>query len=189
MQQACRNHQETLMLDVMGELSDHRLRRTWEAHLERCAPCRVERQRLVRLFATMRASAAPPELSGAEAALMGGRVLRELRRPADRRVGAGRSLRLAPAMAAAGVMIIVAAAGYFFQDQFFGSGKVADLRLEEQLPLQDVEVIKQLDFLKSLDTIEKLVQVVDSDLSPGTAPNAEETPQAHEVRSDATEIA
>ncbi|MFO7708223.1 MAG: hypothetical protein R6V84_08610 [Desulfobacterales bacterium] len=177
------------MLDAMGELSDHRLRRTWEAHLEACTPCRVERQRLVRLIASMRESAAPPELSGAQATLMAGRVLRELRRPADRRVGAGWRLRLTPAMAAAGVMIILAAVGYFSRDQFFGSEKVADLRLEEQLPLQDVEVIKQLDFLKSLDTIEKLVQVVDPDLSPGAAPNAEETPQAHEVRSDATEIA
>jgi hypothetical protein len=186
---ACRNHQETLMLDVMGELSDHRLRRTWEAHLEGCVPCRAERQRWVRLLAAMRASAAPPALSGAEASLMAGRVLRELRRPAERRPDAGWRWRWVPAMAAASVMILLAASGYFFRDRFFGSDKMADLRLEEQLPLQDVEVVKQLDFLKSLDTIEKLVQVVDTDATPDGAPSGEENPQALEVRGHAAETA
>jgi hypothetical protein len=183
--QACRHHHENLVLDAMGELNDHRLRRTWEAHLEGCAPCRAERQRLVRLLAALRVSAAPPELSGAEADLMMGRVLRELRRPA----GAGWRLRFAPAMVAASVMVVVVVAGYFFQDRFFGSEKMADLRLEERLPLQDVEVVKQLDFLKSLDTIEKLVHVVDSDLTPGETPSGDENPQAHEGRRHAAEIA
>lgn len=187
--QACRNHQEVLMLDAMGELNDHRLRRTWQAHIEGCASCRAERERLVRLFARMRLSAAAPELTGAEASLLAGRVLRDLRRPARQRWGAGWRLRLAPAMAAASAVVVIAAGGYFFLDRFFVSEKMADLRFEEQLPLQDVEVIKQLDFLKNLDTIEKLVQVVDSDETPGGAPPAADPPQAHEARSDATQIA
>lgn len=189
MQQACRNHHETLMLDAMGELSDRRLRRMWDSHLEECAPCRAERQRLVRLLATMRAAAVPPELSGSEAGRIAGRVLSGLRRTSERPVGVGWRLRVAPAMAAAGLMVIVVAAGYYLQDHFFGSDKMADLRLEEQLPLQDVEVVKQLDFLKNLETIERLVQVVDSDLAPDGLPKAEENPHALEVRRHGAEIA
>lgn len=181
--QACRGHQETLMLDAMGELSDQRLRRSWEAHLEGCSACRAEKQRLVRLLGQMRESAAPPELSGAEAHFMAGRVLREMRRPSGRRVGGGWPLRFAPAMAAAGMLVFVAAAGYFFQDRFFESEKIADLRIEDQLPSQDAEVIKQLDFLKTMDTIEKLVHVVDLDSPPEGTPAGEEPSHTQGARS------
>jgi hypothetical protein len=183
MQQACRNHHETLMLDAMGELNDHRLRRTWKAHLEACAPCRAERQRLVRLLATMRAAAVPPELSGAESGRMAGRVLSGLRPTSPRPVSLGWRWRMAPAMVAAGLMVIVAAAGYYLQDRFFESEKTADLRIEDQLPSQDAEVIKQLDFLRTMDTIEKLVHVVDLDSPPEGTPAGEEPSHTQGARS------
>jgi hypothetical protein len=120
---------------------------------------------------------------------MAARVLSGLRPAATRPVGLGWRLRTAPAMAAAGLMVIVAAAGYYLQGHFFDSGKMAELRLEEQLPLQDVEVVKQLDFLKHLDTIEKLVQVVDLEPAPEGLPKVEDNPHALEVRRHGAEIA
>ncbi len=180
MQQACRIHLETLILDATGALNDDGLRRQWETHLEACSACRAERGRLIRLLGKMRDTAAPAELSGAEAHRMAMGVLRKLRQPTERRMG---GLRPWLAPAAAGLVLLVAASGYYFQDHFSGKEKMADLRIEDQVPLQDVEVIRQLDFLRNWDTIEKLVHAVDVEPASGGAPKEEDPGQAHGARS------
>jgi hypothetical protein len=73
-----------------------------------------------------------------------------------------RRFRLVPVMAAACALIVIGLASYWMQDRFFGSGKGGDLTAGLQLPQQDLEVIKHLDLLKDLDTIEKLIHVVDT---------------------------
>jgi hypothetical protein len=72
--QACRNHNETLMLDVLDELTDSRVRRDWEVHLASCFGCRTEKARMLHLLGQVRASGSPPELSDAEAQRMVGSV-------------------------------------------------------------------------------------------------------------------
>ena len=72
--QACRSREETLMLDVLGEVTDPGERRSWTAHLAGCAGCRLERQRMMALLANLRAAGAPPELTPAGARSMALRV-------------------------------------------------------------------------------------------------------------------
>ena len=72
--QACRNHNETLMLDVLDELTDPRVRRDWEGHLASCLGCRTEKARMLHLLGQVRTSGSPPELSDAEAQRMAGAV-------------------------------------------------------------------------------------------------------------------
>jgi hypothetical protein len=179
--QACRIHHETLILEATGELNDDGLRQRWKAHLDVCPACRTEKERLTRLIGKMRDTATPDELSGVAAHLMAMRVLREVRRPDPRRRGSGWLPRFAPV----GVSLLVLVAGvvYYFQDHFPGTDKMADLRIEEQVPSQDIEVIRQLDFLRNLDTIEKLVHVVDAEPSPGGEPTSDDPGQTQGARS------
>ena len=173
--QACRNHNETLMLDVLGELTDPRVRRDWEGHLASCSGCRAEKARMLHLLGQVRASGSPPELSDAEAQRMAGAVCREIRNRPNRVSRFGWSFRLIPAIAAACVLIITVMAGYWFQDSFFGAGRVFELASEPQLAAPDLDVVKHLDLLRDMDTIEKLIQTVDipdNGLSPGE-PNPE----------------
>jgi hypothetical protein len=159
--QACRNHHETLMLDVLDELTDPRVRRDWEGHLASCSGCRTEKTRLLNLLGRVRASGSPPELSEAEAQRMTAAVSRKIRNRPGRVSGSGRSFRLLPALAAACVLFITVMAGYWWQEAFFGAERIADLSSEPQLEPPDLDVVKNLDLLRDMDTIEKLIQIVD----------------------------
>jgi len=160
MEKACRNQNETLMLDVLGELNDFRMRRAWEAHLRACDRCRGERARMLQLLGKMREAGAPPELSAAQADAMAGAVGWRLRNERLARLQKGdRRLRWVPALAAACALLVVAVFGYQLKDRWTrpegGGGISAELHAE------DLDVIKHLDLLKDMDTIEKLVHVVD----------------------------
>ena len=159
--QACCNHNETLMLDVLDELTDPRVRHDWGGHLASCSGCRVEKARMLHLLGQVRASGSPPELSDAEAQRMAGAVSRKIRNRPGRVSRSDWPVRLVPALAAACVLIITVMAGYWLQDSFFGAGRVADLASEPQLETPDLDVVKHLDLLRDMDTIEKLIQIVD----------------------------
>ncbi|HSO61754.1 MAG TPA: hypothetical protein VLR50_12040 [Desulfobacterales bacterium] len=159
--QACRNHNETLMLDVLNELTDPRVRRDWEGHLASCSGCRTERARMMHLLGQVRASGSPPELSDAAAQRMVIAVSREIGNRPGRGSRSGWPFRFVPALAAACVLVITVMAGYWFQDSFFGAGKVADIASAPQLEAPDLDVVKHLDLLREMDTIEKLIQIVD----------------------------
>jgi anti-sigma factor RsiW len=159
--QVCRNHNETLMLDVLDELTDPEVRRNWESHLTSCSGCRTEKAQMLHLLGQVRVSGSPPELSDAEAQRMAGAVNREILNRPGRVSRSGWSFRLVPAFAAACVLIITVMAGYRLQNSFFGAGRVSDLASEAQLELPDLDVVKHLDLLRDMDTIEKLIQIVD----------------------------
>jgi len=159
--QPCRNHNETLMLDVLDELTDPRLRRDWVGHLASCSGCRTEKARMLHLLGQVRTSGRPPELSDAEAQRMAGAISREIRNRPGRVSRLGWSFRLVPALAAACVLMITVLAGYWLQDSFFGTGKVAGIASTPQLEPSDLDVVKHLDLLRNMDTIEKLIQIVD----------------------------
>jgi hypothetical protein len=180
MQTACRNHSEILMLDVLGELHDSSVRRMWEDHLRACDGCLKERGRMLQLLGKVREAGMPPELpeerANSMAAAVGWRLKNERRAPSGK--AAGRRIRLIPALAAGCAFLVVIAVGYRLQDRFFGSPGKGNVPAE--LQAQDLEVIKHLDLLKDMDTIEKLNQVVDID-SDGQAPDqkAPETQGMH----------
>jgi hypothetical protein len=180
MQAACRNQNETLMLDVLGELHDSDVRRMWEEHLRACDGCRRERGRMLQLLGKVREAGMPPELPAAHAdsmaAAVGWRIRNE--RLAQSGKTTGRRFRLLPALAAGCAFLAMVAVGYRLQDRLFGPSGRGDVPAE--LQAQDLEVIKHLDLLKDMDTIEKLIHVVDID-SDGQAPDgkAPETQSMH----------
>jgi hypothetical protein len=167
MKSGCSHHSDTLMLDVLGEPMDLRLSRDWEHHLASCEACRREREQLVHVLGCVRRVGEPPALSARGADALANAVGWRLRNERLKAHAAPRRrLPLWRSLAAACALLVVVVFGYRAQEQFFPES-VADL--------QDIEVIKHLDLLREMDTIEKLVEVVDLDLTPG-GPAAEPAP-------------
>jgi hypothetical protein len=162
---ACKEFHESLMLDLLGE-PDPEKRKQWEKHLDGCGPCRLERTRLLRLIGKLKKSANPPELSETEVARFAQDISWKL---SNEKLQAGLKqqpratrLRRIPAMVA---LCILLAFGtllwYRAGDHFFESGQVDDQRAEMALPKQDLDVIRNLDMLKDMETIRTLVQTID----------------------------
>lgn len=159
MNNTCSHHSDTLMLDVLGEPMDPTLRRDWERHVASCEGCRREREQLANVLGCVRRVGEPPALSARQAEAMAGTVGWRLRNERLKaRETPRRRMPLWRPLAAACALLVVVALGYRAQEEFFPE-PVADL--------QDIEVIKHLDLLREMDTIEKLVEVVDLDLTPG----------------------
>jgi hypothetical protein len=183
MENACRTQNETLMLDVLGELNDPRMRRGWEEHLRDCDNCRRERSRMLQLLGKVREAGMPPEFSAAQMDAMARAVGWQLRnerlaRPQE----TGRRLRLVPALAAACALLVVVAFGYRFKDRWAGPEGGGEITAE--LPAEDLDVIKHLDLLKDLDTIEKLIHVVDIDLPPNGQTPDQSAPETQGMHRD-----
>jgi anti-sigma factor RsiW len=163
---ACPNHQETLWLDVYGEL-DPIERSAWERHLETCTGCREERQRLLGLLDLVRDEMDPPLLSPKKARALSWSIKRGLR---EQRATTrwwkgllGMPNRLIPALAA--VSLVIVALGWFAINKVQSPSSfqnLSGLKSEEQMIVKDLEVIDNLDFLEEMDTLRKLVQVVDN---------------------------
>jgi anti-sigma factor RsiW len=180
--QACLNYSETLMLDVLDELTDPPVRRDWVGHLASCSGCRTEKARMLQLLGQVRASGSPPELSNAEAQRMAGTINREIRNRPGRVSKSGGSFRLVPTLAAACVLILTVMAGYWLQASYFKAGRSVGLASEPQLAPQDQDVVEHLDLLRHMDTIEKLIQIVDIP-DNGQAPG-EPNPQTQGTQPD-----
>jgi len=181
MEKACRTQNETLMLDVLGELNDSRMRREWEGHLRACDSCRRERSRMLQLLGKVREVGMPPELSAAQMDAMAGAVGWRLRNERlSRPQKTGWRLRLVPALAAACALLVVVAFGYRFRDRWAGPEGGGEITAE--LQAEDLDIIQHLDLLKDMGTIEKLIHVVDVDPpQEGQAPDqpAPETQGMH----------
>ena len=163
---ACPNHQETLWLDVYGEL-DPMKRSVWERHLETCTGCREERQRLLGLFDLVRDEMGAPLLSPKKASALSWSIKRGLKeRLATARWWKGllgMPNRLIPAVAA--VSLIIVALGWFAINKVQSPTllqNLSGLKSEEQMVVKDLEVIDNLELLEEMDTLRKLVQVVDN---------------------------
>lgn len=160
METTCRHSNDTLLLDVLGELNDARLRDSWEKHLRGCVACRRERDRMLRLIGDVRRSGMPPELTPAQAQAMANAVGWRLKneRP-GRPEKTGRRLRLMPALAAACALFVAVFLGDRLTDRVFD--REGGDEISAELNVLDLEVINHLDLLKNLDTIERLIHVVD----------------------------
>ncbi len=169
--QACRHQNEVLMLDALGELNDPRMRRDWEDHLKACDGCRRDRARMLNLLGKVKQAGMPPELTAEQADVMAKAVgwrLRNERLAPPREVG--RRFRFVPVLATACAIVVAVVAGYHFQERLADPNNEMAMSTEF-MPPEDLEIIKYLDLLKDMDTIEKLIHVVDI---PDNVPGAEE---------------
>jgi len=180
--QACRNQNEILMLDVLGELHDPQLRRSWEGHLKACEGCRRERSRTLGLLGKVKQAGMPPELPARQADAMAKAIgwrLRNERLAPQRETG--RRFRLVPVLATACAIIVVALGGYRLQQHLSDSGNEMGISADLMLP-DDLDIIKHLDLLRDMDTLEKLMHVVDipDNGTPGTEQGTSETQGMHQ---------
>jgi hypothetical protein len=176
MKTTCSRQNDALMLDVLGEPMDPMLRREWEDHLAACEGCRRERAELVHVLGRVRNAGEPPALSARQADAMVNAVGWRLRNERlQSHAAPRRRITVWRSLAAACALLVVVALGYRAQEHFFPE-PVADL--------QDIEVIKHLDLLREMDTIERLVEVVDLDLTPAGQPQDQQAPDTEQGSRD-----
>jgi hypothetical protein len=156
------------MLYVYGEL-DTTATKAVENHLEICEACRYEAERLLRLLGKLRDSAALPELSAEEVKSLVTNIKRKLNNKHGetwwrRYLDYGPS-RMIPAIATACVLIFTAGIIGYVKLSETNEFQLFSRQQKEELILSngDLELLKNLDFLKELDAIQKLSRVVDLD--------------------------
>jgi hypothetical protein len=172
---ACQDKKSSIMLDVYGELNAE-ARARLQQHLEICEGCRKEKQHMLELIGKTRATMEPPKLSATEAKRMTNAIIWKLNHVRPLKwwspIFSYRPSRVIPALAAAGILIVIASIiGYniFTVDPQYHS--TASLQAEQLSP-QDLEIIQNLDLLRDMEAIQKLVQAVGPSLPNAPAENS-----------------
>ena len=164
--EACHNQKKNLVLLAYGEL-DPNADKEVQNHLAMCEFCRSEYQRLVSLLGNIRNAASLPELSAKQVNSLVTNIQWKLKvRKKEkwwRRYLDFRPAYMIPAIAAACILIITAGIiGYLKSNDTNAFQPVAVQQNEElRLSDKDLEIVKNLEFLKEMDAIQKLSQVVD----------------------------
>lgn len=164
--EACHNQKKNLVLYAYDEL-DSNYAKEVENHLAVCEFCKSEYRQLVSLLGNIKEAAASPELSPKQVNSLVTNIKWKLNRKGNdkwwRRYMDHRPARLIPAVAMACILIVVGGiVGYVKmhetnQPQPFAEQRNQDLMLSDK----DLEIVKNLEFLKEMDAIQKLSQVVD----------------------------
>jgi anti-sigma factor RsiW len=161
----CQDFQETLLLDVYGELAPPE-REAWERHLGVCEGCRRERERLHQFLRQLKEAMPAPSLSPEKARALADSILKELKTEGGKKWWKASFWRfpnrLVPAIAAVCLMILVL--GWLSMREvktpsIFQAG--TNLNSEQQMIAKDLEVIRNLELLEEMEVLEKLVRVVD----------------------------
>ena len=164
--EACDYLKENLTLYVHGAL-DPDTGQEVKDHLELCAGCRLEWQRLLLILEKLKECSAVPELSTQEVKSLVASITRKLnikqKLPWWRQYPDFRSWRLIPAVATACILIItVTIIGYVNLNKTNAIAPVS-LNQNEELILsdKDLELLDNLELLREMDAIQKLSRVVD----------------------------
>jgi len=172
----CSDYQEMLLLDVYGGLNPAE-RHLWEKHLSTCEPCRKEKEQLVRLVQTIKTALPTPTLSPDKVTDHVRAIRGKLREEADlpwwRQISFRLPQRLIPALTTACLLLIIMS--WFGLKEFKKFGILStspQSTSEEQINRNDLEVIENLEFLKEMKDVEKLVKHLDKTdpQSPSTQP-------------------
>lgn len=176
----CSDYQEMLLLDVYGELNPAE-RPAWENHLNACEHCRKEKGQLLRLLQTIKTALPTPTLSPDKIAEQVRSIQWMLREEANlpwwRKVLFRLPQRLIPALTTACLLLIIM--GWFGLKEFKKFGILStspQTTFEEQINRNDLEVVENLDFLKEMEDVEKLVTHLDK-----TEPHSLSTQQKDNV--------
>ncbi|MBN1103536.1 MAG: hypothetical protein JXL84_09015 [Deltaproteobacteria bacterium] len=179
---ACPQYRENLLLDAHGEL-DPKAASLWEDHLQTCAACREERDRMLRLLQQMKGSMQAPPLSPGRSEMLVRTVQAGLSRTSEERSSAGwqlftRPTRMAPALAAlCGLVLVV----FFLRPGTPPAPLPLRTPTEQktlgEFPAREVEILRHLELLQHLDTVQKLVHILDGTdddpQGPATAPTTQ----------------
>jgi anti-sigma factor RsiW len=173
---SCPEREETLWLDVLGELSAEAAL-GWQAHLQQCQGCRREREIAQQDMEHVSTAAAAPLLTSDQRRDITTAVAAGLKRNRFTFCrgllltgGMGRSWSTAVAVSIA--LVLFAWIGYH---AFYQSPKTADRQLftavspqiEEMHLVEDLELISNLELLEEISTLQKLVQLEEEQaLSP-----------------------
>lgn len=171
--QACSNRMEILMMDVHGEL-DPGDRVDWEHHLETCQGCRRERDRMLNTIREMKEAMKVPELPPERAEALISALRREVGGASKghwwRKTFFGERVGMIPALATACILFVIL--GFYGYRMLMVPTELQFVRDHSgvgQSMQQDFDVIANLELLRSMDAIEKLVTIVDDKKGRGPA--------------------
>ena len=162
----CHNEKKNLVLHAYGEL-DANSGKEIENHLASCKFCRAEYQQLLSLLGNLKETVSSPELTPKQVNSLVTNIKWELKDRKKtkwwRRYLDLRPVQMIPAIATACILIIAAGIiGYLKTNDTNGFQPIAGQQGEElMLSDTDLEIVKNLEFLKEMDAIQKLSQVVD----------------------------
>jgi len=163
----CREWQETLWLDVHGELSPQ-VRLEWEKHLEGCRPCYEERTQLLHLLKNVNEAVPEPSLSHEDAGALYNTITGKLKDEQRGKARRGKSFfggynKPIYALAACCLLILVFGwIGLKGPQQTTRIGTISDLGGQEQVIVREIDLLENLELLEEMDTLEKLDQVLRS---------------------------
>lgn len=172
----CTDFKEILFLDIYGEL-DSESRSKWQFHLSTCAACKQERFRMMRLVENLKEVMSSPPLALGEREGMVRAIRAGMRRREERRSRPGwwgwlsRPWRVGPALATACVfaaILSIWSLGSF--DSFYGKDRISGKDSLQGMRAEDEEIIKNLDLLSQMDSVEKLVNTLDEPEEDPAAP-------------------
>lgn len=161
----CHYHKESIMLDVYDELGSE-ARRRLENHLATCEACRRKHRHLENMIADLKTTMQPAPLPTDEVARLAATVNSRLHKERSRKwwrpeITSYRPAQLIPALAAACIVIVISAvwvySSFFNTTEFQPTASIQ----EEQLMVNDLQIIKNLDLLKEMEAIQKLIRAVD----------------------------
>ena len=162
---ACHHHKETIMLDVYGELGTE-ARGRLKKHLATCEACRREHRHLENMIANLKTTMQPARLSSDEVARLAATVNARLQKERNKKwwhpnMAAYRPAHLVPALAAACLIIVVSAVWIYSSFSSINKFQPTASIQEEQLMVNDMQIIENLDLLKEMEAIQKLIKAVD----------------------------
>jgi len=161
--EACSEYKETLLLDVYGDLG-YKDRADWEQHLEKCLGCREERRQMLRFLSRIKERSLTPEFSPEKAEALSRAVKDQVsgRQAGSRwwdRIMVPFPARALGAVAAACCVVVLSGwlALKWFDAPSLGPSPAGEIQLSQK----DLEVIRNLELLEELETLRKLVHVID----------------------------
>ncbi len=160
----CSDKQETLWLDVYGELTQKE-RPDWEKHLKTCRGCSLEREVLLRLLENVKETLPAASLSHKDVKELQNAIFGKLRGNTDKKwlrkpfIGG----YVKPIHALAACCLLIVAFGWFGLKGLQPTTAVrtvSDRGVEEHLIAKDLDLLENLELLEEMDTLEKLGKVM-----------------------------